>query len=73
MSEGEEYSREKERERNRVCLELFVSEATANLSKNMFDPFIPPEGGQPPTPILYGRYGEGTAQTVNRIFIILQR
>lgn len=64
-----------ERERERVSkwggvrLELFVSEAAANLSKNMFDPFNPRRGvNRPPK-----WCGGGTAQTVNRIFIILQR
>lgn len=51
-----------------VRLELFVSEAAANLSKNMFDPFSP-RGVNRPSTLCCG----GTAQTVNRIFIILQR
>jgi len=51
-----------------VRLELFVSEAAANLSKNMFDPFFP-RGVNHPS----GVCGSSTAQTVNRIFIILQR
>lgn len=51
-----------------VRLELFVSEAAANLSKNMFDPFSP-WGVNRPSTLCCG----GTAQTVNRIFIILQR
>jgi hypothetical protein len=51
-----------------VRLELFVSEAAANLSKNMFDPFSP-QGVNRPSTLCCG----GTAQTVNRIFIILQR
>lgn len=44
-----------------VRLELFVSEAAANLSKNMFDPFGPPPSrglrGQPPA--------RGTAQAIH--------
>jgi len=51
-----------------VRLELFVSEAAANLSKNMFDPFFPRGVNRPSSGC-----GGGTAQTVNRIFIILQR
>jgi len=49
-------------------LELFVSEAASNLSKNMFDPFFLRGVNRPSTVC-----GGGTAQTVNRIFIILQR
>lgn len=55
-----------------VRLELFVSEAAANLSKNMFDPFNPytsPHRWRVDLPCT----GCGTAQTVNRIFIILRR
>lgn len=74
MSEGGNIRvRERERERRRAFRAFCVWDRGQFIKKHV-RPLHPSRGRSTPLPIVvYGGYARGTAQTVNRIFIILQR